>query len=127
MAVFRFRVSGQVFEFDDDPALLMGSELELIEERVGDLLDWGRRISDGPLKYRDILVVTYLAARRAGDTRPWSEFIATIAPLTFQIVEDETPPHVRAEVPAPPADAIPPDLAAKVADLIRAQGGAASL
>lgn len=126
MTVFRFRVSGQVFEFDDNRALLMGSELELIEERVGDLIDWGRRVSDGHLGYRDILVVTYLAARRAGDTRPWSEFIATIAPLTFQIVEDEKPPQVRSEVPATPADAIPPDLAAKVADLIRAQAAAAA-
>lgn len=88
----RFSVSGTVYEFEPDPERLMGDELLLIEDQMGgDLQAWGARLTAGRFGVRDILLITFLAARRLGETRPWAEFITTVAPLTFQTVDDEPP------------------------------------
>lgn len=98
MSVVRFEVSGVVYEFDIDPDKVMGDEWLLIEEHAnGDLAGWGQRLVEGRFGIREILLVTYLAARRRGESRPFAEFIRGVAPTTFREL-----PADEADVPAPP-------------------------
>jgi hypothetical protein len=93
----KFEVSDQQYEIDLSPERLMGDELLLIDSELP--AGWAMRWATEDLGVRDIIVLTYLAARRAGDTRAYDEFVKTIAPLTFKIVRPESPD-------APPADSL---------------------
>jgi len=86
----KFEVSGQRYELDASPENLMGDELILIDETLP--AGWPQRWAALDLGIRDIIAVTYLAAKRAGETRPYDEFVKTIAPLTFKPVADEAKP-----------------------------------
>jgi hypothetical protein len=104
----RFEVSGKRYEFDPDPALLMGDELMLIEDHIGSTIaEWGSRLAAQRFGIRDILLIAFLAARRQGQTTGWAEFIATVAPLTFRVVDDLEAPAVSPTVAA--LDAIAPE------------------
>lgn len=86
-AMLKFEVSGQVYEIDLSPEIMMGDELLLIEDKLS--TGWAHRWAAMDFGLRDIVVLTYLAAKRGGDPRPFDEFVKTIAPLTFQEVEEK--------------------------------------
>lgn|SRR5690606_13936104 len=88
----KFEVSGTQYELDASPEKLMGDELILIDDQLA--AGWAQRWADLDLGIRDIIVITYLAAKRAGEPRPFDEFVKTIAPLTFKPVAE---PANRAE------------------------------
>lgn len=103
----RFKVSDTVYEFDMAPEKLMGDELLLLDEHLRP--GWAQRWANFEMEPRDIVVLTYLAAKRAGEERPFAEFAKTIAPLTFKPVSDSTPlgskrPAARAKTKAAPLD-----------------------
>lgn len=103
----KFEVSGQRYEFDPAIEKLMGDELLLIDEHLP--AGWADRWSRYEFGPRDIVVVTYISAKRAGDERPFGEFVKTIAPLTFKPLPDEAAVKPRAKAKtAPPEDAIGP-------------------
>lgn len=85
----RFKVSDTVYEFDMSPEKLMGDELLLLDDHLRP--GWANRWANSEMDPRDIVVLTYLAAKRAGEQRPFDEFAQTIAPLTFQPVGENTP------------------------------------
>lgn|SRR5690606_18442627 len=88
----KFEVSGTQYELDASPEKLMGDELILIDDQLA--AGWAQRWADLDLGIRDIIVITYLAAKRAGETRPYEEFVKSIAPLTFKPIAE---PANRAE------------------------------
>lgn len=85
----KFEVSGQQYEIDLSPERLMGDELLLIDRELP--AGWAGRWAAEDLGVRDIIVLTYLAAARAGDQRSYAEFVKTIAPLTFKGVPESAP------------------------------------
>lgn len=96
----KFEVSGKRYEFDPDPARLMGDEFLLVEDHLGmPVTEWGQRLTEQKFGVRDILLITYLAARRQGERAEWAEFIRTVAPLTFRTADD-TPEAATAEAAA---------------------------
>lgn len=88
-SLVRFQVSGQTYEIDLAPEKLMGDELMLLDDMLPP--GWPQRWGVLDLGARDVTVLTYLAAKRAGDQRPFDEFVKTIAPLTFTVLDDEKP------------------------------------
>lgn len=85
--MLKFEVSGQRYEIDLTPEKLMGDELLLIDDQLKP--EWAHRWARGEFDVRDIVVLTYLSAKRNGEERPFAEFVKTIAPLTFQEVEEQ--------------------------------------
>lgn len=94
----KFEVSGQQYEIDLSPERLMGDELLLIDTQLP--AGWAERWVAKEFGVRDIIVLTHLAAVRAGDQRSYAEFVKTIAPLTFAAVPEDAPQD------APPADSL---------------------
>lgn len=92
----KFTVSGRQYEIELDPATLMGDELLAVEDHARmDLQEWAQKLATGQFGFRDILLITFLADRRTGGVLPWEQFVKTIAPLTFRVVDDDpavTPP-----------------------------------
>jgi len=105
----KFQMSGRTFDFDPDPNKLMGDEYLLIEEVLED--GFAERWAAGQVNGRDVLVMAYLAAKRGGETAPFSEFVKTVAPATFRQLPDDEPSEpvnrearrakVKASSPAP--------------------------
>ena len=93
--MLKFQVSGQVYEIDLAPEKLMGDELLLLDDRLP--AGWAQRWAAMEFGPRDIVVLTYLAAKRGGDQREFSEFVKTIAPLTFRPIEDKPADKPRAK------------------------------
>ena len=85
--MLRFEVSGQVYEIDLSPENMMGDEILLLEDQLP--AGYAQRWVASEFGVRDIVVLAYLAAKRGGDQREFSEFVKTIAPLTFRPLEDE--------------------------------------
>lgn len=102
----KFEVSGAQYEIDLSPERLMGDEVMLLDERLAS--DWASRWARLDLSVTDIVMLTYLAAKRAGDGRSLDEFAKTIAPLTFKPVEIDDPEPAAAVAVSGPADAIGP-------------------
>lgn len=96
--MLKFEVNGQPYEIDLAPERLMGDELLLIDDNLRP--GWAHRWADVEFDIRDIVVLTYLAAKRAGELRSFAEFAKTIAPLTFREIEDKPaarPPRAKAK------------------------------
>jgi hypothetical protein len=100
--MFKFEVSGQAYEIDLAPEKLMGDELLLLEDKLP--TGWAQRWASLELGPRDIVVLTYIAAKRVGEARPFDEFVKTIAPLTFQEREDKPAVQPRAKAKTAPAE-----------------------
>lgn len=97
----RFEVSGHTYDVDLDPVKMTGAEIILIDDQLKP--GWAQRWAARELDVRDIIVLTFLAAQRAGDERPFEAFVKTIAPLTFRPL----PLAESAEQPAKPTPARP--------------------
>ena len=82
----KFQVSGVTYEFDPAPEKFMGDEILLLDDKLPG--GWAQRWANYEFGMRDIVVLTYLASKRGGDERPFDEFVRTIAPLTFRIVDE---------------------------------------
>lgn len=104
-SVVRFQVSGQTYEIDLAPEKLMGDELMLLDDTLP--VGWSERWGAMDLGARDVTVLTYLAARRAGDERPFDQFVKTIAPLTFQVLSGDEAKPANADKPRAKAKAAP--------------------
>lgn len=105
----QFEVSGQRYELDMSPEKLMGDEALLIEEKLGPgTKEVVRRWVGGEFGVRDVLVLTYLAAKRGGETRPFDEFIKTVAPATFRPIVDGKPVQRAKAKAGPPEGALGP-------------------
>jgi hypothetical protein len=85
--VLKFEVSGQRYEIDLSPEKLMGDELLLIDDQLEQ--GWAHRWANEEFGVRDIVVLTYLSAKRNGEERPFAEFVKTIAPLTFRELDEK--------------------------------------
>lgn len=83
----KFEMSGRKFNFDPDPAKLMGDEMLLIDDVLP--AGYAERWAAQDVGFRDVLVWAYIAAKRAGEAQPFDEFVKTMAPATFRMIEDE--------------------------------------
>lgn len=86
----KFEMSGRQFEFDPDPAKLMGDEMLLIEDNLP--AGFAERWAAQQLGVRDVLMWAYIAAKRGGEQAPFEEFVKTVAPATFRYIEAKPEP-----------------------------------
>lgn len=103
--MLQFEVDGQRYEFDERPESFRGDEVLLLDRHLRP--GWARRWAAREFELSDVVMLAYLAKKRAGDDRPFEQVVAEIAPLTFKGVDDEPTPPARPAAVAPP-DAIGP-------------------
>jgi hypothetical protein len=101
----KFEMSGRKFEFDFAPEKLMGDEMLLIDDVLP--AGYAERWAAKEVGFRDVLVWAYLAAKRAGETPPFDEFVKTMAPATFRMIEDDPGEPVNREARRAKAKAAP--------------------
>lgn len=90
--VYRFTMSGQLFEFDGSPERLMGDEVLLIEEVTGGTTaQWATRLEESEVTGRDMLLLAYLAKYRLNPVLEWRHFIKSVAPFTIALAPAEEP------------------------------------
>lgn len=103
MAVLRFRMSGQDFEFDGsrDLSALEVCALDEIGLRLDDFALAMTRLDDG-LNVRVLCAVAYIARLRVNPQTRWRDFAASIAPATFEQLPAADEPEPVAETPEAP-------------------------
>lgn len=87
--IYRFKMSGQAFEFDGDQAKFMGDEVLLVEDVTGEpVVAWVQRIQSFVPTGKDMLLLAFLARHRENPLLEWQHFVKTIAPFTLELVDE---------------------------------------
>lgn len=128
--VFRFRMSGRTFAFDDDEPVTALDLCAFDEVGIDPVVAIGllQDVADGKQAngiraLRAICALAYLSALREGSTETWREFARTIQPDTLEFVPEPVQVAPVVEQAGPNVDDVDDDLAAKVTALIRGQAG----